>query len=133
MTRPNLGKHEAARARNRRIVEMAVAGIPPREIRIALEETVTVELITLVLSRARREGQVIPRFPPIGKPRGSKPPAVPTPAATLTPEDEALLTDRAARGVGLTRIAAEIRKPYRTIADAMDRLRLLRAREGRAV
>lgn len=127
MTTPNLGKHKARQERNRRIVEMAMSGIPPREIRIALGGEITAELITLILTNARKEGYAIPRFPPIGKPRDSAPKPAKSPRVeSLTPEDEALLKDRAARGIGLTSIAAEIRKPYRMIAEAMDRLKLAR-------
>lgn len=81
------------------------------------------------LTEARKAGEEIPKHstrPGLFQKEveAPAPRAAPTP---LTPEDEARLAELAQRDIGLTSIAAHMRKPYSMIADAMQRLGLSRA------
>lgn len=142
MSRRGTAAAQAARgARDREIVRMAIEGLPPRTIHARLEGTVSINTVTLVLVNARKAGEPVPRFGSGGAagkpdgagkprrlpPRGRRAPEPPPSDPDMTAEDDALLISLVGRRVGLTAIAARMRKPYRVLVAAMERLGLARA------
>lgn len=137
-------------ARDYQIIALAQERIPPREIAIKLD--ISAGTIYHVLKKARAGGIDIPSFagevtpapagsrpvfggrslqpqaslrrPEHARPRIEEPEA---PRIRWTDADDEQLRDLARRGVPLTRMAAFLRKPYRMVIEAAERLQLMRA------
>lgn len=119
-------------------VELAVNGMSYKEIFAFFRGDISLSTISQWLTDARRRGVNIPNYTaPLApkRPRPSRPhrkitadPPKPKPKVEpLTAAEEARLADLAKRDIGLTAIAAQMRKPYAMLAEAMQRLGLARA------
>jgi hypothetical protein len=76
-------RREELERRNRRIIALALAGMPPRKIRETIGTTISASVITWILVKARAAGFQVPRFPP-----GQSPAEAPaTPVAAPAIED----------------------------------------------
>jgi hypothetical protein len=137
-------RREAFAVRDRHIVELAFQGNSPTAIHILLGRRVSVNVISNVLTRAKKAGVKVPGFrsgtkrlgkgqstlgeytKPGNEPAAGERSVRSVGADRMTPEDDRRLIDLVGRGVRLTAVAAHLRKPYRTINDAMLRLGLSR-------
>jgi hypothetical protein len=118
-----------------RVVALAIDGLTPSEIYEEIEQRAEYETIRVWITNARRSGFEIPMQPRHRKSHGAnhqsvfrseaKPKAASEP---LTEAEERMLAELARRNVGITCIAAKMRKPYAVVIEAIDRLGLSRAR-----
>jgi hypothetical protein len=107
-------------------------GHGPRSINDMVPEC-NVNLIRVVLSNARKRDRTIPLFPRGGASVFTRrmPPIEPkAEVETLSDTDRAKLADLASRNIGITAIATILRKPYRLIAEELDRAGLSRRGVG---
>lgn len=140
-------------SRDRMIVALADEGVRPAEIAQKLE--ISAGIVYSALRAARRNGAPIPLFSrgPVSagesrhgralKAEGDlrrpehaapRPPAEhPACEATWTAGDDDVLRTLVRRGVRLTAIAAQMRKPYRLVIAAGERLGLFEPREPRRI
>ena len=114
-----------------RVVALALDGMPAASIYEEINRSVPYETIKCWIIAARKAGVAIPRqitrrHTVIAKREDHKKPA---PAAViLTPEEVSRLADYARQDIGLTKIAALMRRPYAVLADEIDRQGLSRGR-----
>lgn len=111
------------------IIDLALDGVRP--VQIAQRLGCSHFLARVTVANARNDGIPIPYF----RENKPSPKAMPQPEpkpspSALTDDEEARIVELAKRGVGLTAIAAQLRRPYAMVTEAMDRLGVSRRVDG---
>lgn len=83
--------------------------------------------IRLWITEARKSGIRIPYQKPVPIAHQKKRQRIKPEVPTLTPEDRARIADLVSRGLGLTGIAATVRKPYALVIAEIERQNLSRS------
>jgi hypothetical protein len=112
-----------------RICHLAIAGNKPSVIR-GLLPNVADATISNAIQRGRAIGLAIPKFSTAVRGPRIHPPEVQPTVPVLSLCDRDRLADLASRNIGITAIATILRKPYRLIAEELDRAGLSRRGVG---
>jgi hypothetical protein len=122
-------------------IAFAKEGMRVYDICAEFDHRVAPSTVQCWIAEARKGGVDIPKMPttPLNFTKPPRPGQVLAKDEKVAPawmtrafsrEEEERLRELAARNVGLTAIAAQMRRPYAMLADAMDRLGLSRARSA---